>query len=213
MQRTTARTWAEVGSARPGVTFAVPTAKYGHERDRDRPSRLRGALPRTPSVRAVLRGAAGARPAHRRRPDRRHRRRRRVRPPLPACGEPPPVAWLAGVARNVVAGHQRSRARELRAVSRLRGRALLDDAAVERIAQRIDAGRASRDLNLSQDALPAGRRAVVELVAVDGLSLAEAAAGSPSRRSPPRPRWAPSCFSPDRGRRPPTRCRRATPGW
>ena len=125
----------------------------------------------------------------------------------------PPVARLAGVARNVVAGHQRSRARELRAVSRLRSRALLDDAAVERIAQRIDAERASRDLNLSQDALPAGRRAVVELVAVDGLSLAEAAAGSPSRRSPPRPRWAPSCFSPDRGRRPPTRCRRATPGW
>ena len=47
-----------------------------------------------------------------------------------------PVAWLAGVARNVVAGHARRQARELRAVSRVSGRALLDDASLEQAVSR-----------------------------------------------------------------------------
>ena len=87
-----------------------------------------------------------------------------------------PIAWLAGIARNVVAGHVRKQARELRAVSRVGGQALLDDASLERITERIDAERSTRALYRSLDALPAKQRAVVELVAVDGLSLAEAAA-------------------------------------
>lgn len=86
-----------------------------------------------------------------------------------------PVAWLAGIARNVVAGHLRKQARELRAVSRISGRALLDDPSLERITQRLDVERSVRRLYRALDALPEKQRAVVELVAVDGLSLAEAA--------------------------------------
>ncbi|MDO5503559.1 MAG: sigma-70 family RNA polymerase sigma factor [Actinomycetia bacterium] len=85
------------------------------------------------------------------------------------------VAWLVGIARNVVAGHLRSKARELRAMSRVSGRALLDDASIDRIAQRIDVERTSRQLYRALDALPQDQRAVVELVALDGLSLVEAA--------------------------------------
>lgn len=88
----------------------------------------------------------------------------------------PAVAWLIGIARNVVAGHQRKKARELRALSRISGRALLDEASVERINQRLDAERATRQLYRSLQSLPATQRAVVELVAIDGLSLTESAA-------------------------------------
>lgn len=86
------------------------------------------------------------------------------------------AAWLAGIARNVVADHRRKHARELRAVARISGRALLDDASVDRINQRLDAERAIRQLYRSLETLPAKQRAVIELVAVDGLSLMEAAA-------------------------------------
>jgi len=87
-----------------------------------------------------------------------------------------PIAWLAGIARNVVASHVRKQARELRAVSRVSGQALLDDASLERITDRIDAERSTRALYRCLDALPAKQRGVVELVAVDGLTLAQAAA-------------------------------------
>ncbi len=86
-----------------------------------------------------------------------------------------PVAWLAGVARNVVADHVRRRVREARANARISGRALLDEQSVERIAERIDGERAGRQLHRSLAGLPDNQRAVVELVAVDGLSLTEAA--------------------------------------
>lgn len=90
-------------------------------------------------------------------------------------GSGKPGAWLAGVARNVVADHFRRRVREARANGRLAGRALLDEQSIERIAERIDGERASRQLYRSLSALPDTQRAVVELVAVDGLSLTEAA--------------------------------------
>ena len=86
-----------------------------------------------------------------------------------------PAAWLAGVARNVVADHVRRRVREARAHSRLSGRALLDEQSVELLAARIDAERMTRAIYRSLAALPDSQRAVVELVAVDGLSLTEAA--------------------------------------
>ncbi|GAB3034451.1 RNA polymerase sigma factor [Nocardioides flavus (ex Wang et al. 2016)] len=85
------------------------------------------------------------------------------------------ASWLAGIARNVVADHVRRRVRESRANGRLSGRALLDDQSVERIADRIDGERMTRELYRSLAALPDNQRAVVELVAVDGFSLAEAA--------------------------------------
>lgn len=86
-----------------------------------------------------------------------------------------PAAWLSGISRNVVADHVRRRVREGRAHSRLSGRALLDDQSFERIAERIAGERMSRELHRALAELPASQRAVVELVAVDGLSLTEAA--------------------------------------
>src|SRR5947208_6110079 len=38
-----------------------------------------------------------------------------------------PLAWLFGIARNVVAGEHRRNAKELRAVARFRGRELVDE--------------------------------------------------------------------------------------
>lgn len=92
----------------------------------------------------------------------------------PATG--PPAAWLTGIARNVMAAHRRHRARELRALSRIRGRALLDEESTERIISQLDAEREARILYRSLDALPSNQRDVLELVAVDGLGLTEAAA-------------------------------------
>lgn len=86
-----------------------------------------------------------------------------------------PGAWLTGIARHVVALHHRSTRRRARAVSRISGRALLDEESAARIADRIDAERAARGLLDSLAALPTSQRAVLELVAVDGLSLVEAA--------------------------------------
>lgn len=87
-----------------------------------------------------------------------------------------PAAWLTGIARNVVAGHLRRREREHRANARISGRALLDEAATERIAERLDSQHEARRVYHSLARLPAGQRAVVELVALDGLSLQDAAA-------------------------------------
>lgn len=85
------------------------------------------------------------------------------------------TAWLAGISRHVVADHVRRRVRESRAHGRLSGRALLDEQSAERIADRIDGERMARELHRSLASLPDNQRAVVELVAVDGLSLTEAA--------------------------------------
>lgn len=87
-----------------------------------------------------------------------------------------PRAWLYGIARRVVAGHHRSTARALGAVHRIDARELLDDDATDRIVARIDSQRAARAVYHSLAALPDRQRAVVELVALDGLPLTEAAA-------------------------------------
>jgi RNA polymerase sigma factor (sigma-70 family) len=91
----------------------------------------------------------------------------------PARGAP--VAWLFGIARHVVADDARHRARELRAVSRLGGRRPLQPDALARARERIDAEREARRLYAALHRLPAGQRAVFELVALDGLDLQEAA--------------------------------------
>lgn len=87
-----------------------------------------------------------------------------------------PGGWLMGVARNVVAGHHRRLVRERRANARVSGRALLDEGSLETIAERLDSQRDVRAVHRSLAELPATQRAVVELVAVDGLSLTDAAA-------------------------------------
>jgi RNA polymerase sigma-70 factor (ECF subfamily) len=86
------------------------------------------------------------------------------------------TAWLYGIARNVIADQQRRSARALAAQARVAGRRLLDSDDIARLEERIDAERGSRGLLEQIARLPRGQRAVLELVAVDGLSLPEAAA-------------------------------------
>jgi RNA polymerase sigma-70 factor (ECF subfamily) len=87
-----------------------------------------------------------------------------------------PTAWLFGVARIVVASEHRRAARERRANARVQGRRLLDEDDVERMQDRIDAAVHSRALFAAVAQLPEGERAVLELVALDELSVTEAAA-------------------------------------
>jgi RNA polymerase sigma-70 factor (ECF subfamily) len=86
-----------------------------------------------------------------------------------------PRTWLYGIARNVIAAEFRRSAREQRAESLIAGRRLLDADDVERLTERIDAMRQVRELHAALQALPEGERAVLELVSVDGLTVAEAA--------------------------------------
>lgn len=88
----------------------------------------------------------------------------------------PPRAWLTGVVRRVLADHWRAGAREGDTVRRLEGRRLLDDDGVDRIVQRVDAEAEARALLASIAQLPDPLRNVVELVAVDGLAVTDAAA-------------------------------------
>ena len=87
-----------------------------------------------------------------------------------------PVAWLFGIARNVVFAEQRRAGRERRANARFEGRRLLDADDVARMQERIDAAARARDLYAALDVLPEGERAVFELTALDELSPGEAAA-------------------------------------
>ena len=87
-----------------------------------------------------------------------------------------PVAWLVGVARHVVAAELRRQSRDRAVVSRISGRRLLDGDSLGRIEERIDAERQARKLYHALAALPRRDRALMELVAIDGLSITEAAA-------------------------------------
>jgi RNA polymerase sigma-70 factor, ECF subfamily len=87
-----------------------------------------------------------------------------------------PGAWLFGIARNAVSAEWRRAARERRAHARVEGRRLLDDDDVARLQERIDAQARARDLYAAVADLPEGERAVIELIALDGLSTPEAAA-------------------------------------
>lgn len=86
-----------------------------------------------------------------------------------------PVGWLYGIARNVVAQWQRSSARERRAAARVSGRALLDEDSLRRVEERLDAELGARQLYVGMARLSDGERAVLELVALDGLTVADAA--------------------------------------
>ena len=86
------------------------------------------------------------------------------------------VAWLYGIARNVIAGERRRAATELRAASRVAGRRLLDDDDIARLEERIDAESAGRAACRALAGLPPDERAVLEMVAVDGLAVTDAAA-------------------------------------
>jgi RNA polymerase sigma factor (sigma-70 family) len=94
----------------------------------------------------------------------------------PALGTP--RAWLFGIGRILVAGDHRRQDRRRTAEERLRGSALLDQDDVVRWDARVDAAALSRELYGAMDRLPDGERAILELVALDEMSLAEAAAAT-----------------------------------
>jgi RNA polymerase sigma-70 factor (ECF subfamily) len=85
-------------------------------------------------------------------------------------------AWLFGVARNVVAGERRRSAREWDASRRIAGRRLLVSDDIVRIEEQLDAAEQARCTYLAVEELLEKDRAVLELVVVDGLGIAEAAA-------------------------------------
>lgn len=90
----------------------------------------------------------------------------------------PPKAWLYGIARVLVANERRRRGRERAGEARLRGSALLDEEDAARLDARLDAAARSRALYAAMDRLPEAERAVLELVALDELTVAEAAAAA-----------------------------------
>jgi RNA polymerase sigma factor (sigma-70 family) len=85
-----------------------------------------------------------------------------------------PVAWLFGIARNVVAEAHRRNAKELQAAARIRGREIVDEDDLAALHERLDRESAARELYGELTKLPAGERAVLELVVLDGLSTHEA---------------------------------------
>lgn len=87
-----------------------------------------------------------------------------------------PKSWLYGIARVLVADDRRRQGRERAGAERLRGSALLDEEEAARIDARIDASAQSRRLYEAMDRLPEAERALLELVAIDELTVAEAAA-------------------------------------
>lgn len=86
------------------------------------------------------------------------------------------LGWVYGVARNVVADEQRRRTRERETVQRIAGRRILGPDDVARIEERIDAEQAARRTYVALAALPKSSRQLIELIAVDGLSVSAAAA-------------------------------------
>jgi RNA polymerase sigma-70 factor, ECF subfamily len=86
-----------------------------------------------------------------------------------------PLAWLYGVARNVMAADRRRQGRELDAAYRIGGRRLVDQDDIARMEDRIDAEAQAGELYLALDRLSDAERAVLELVSVDGLSVRDAA--------------------------------------
>ena len=87
-----------------------------------------------------------------------------------------PRAWLFGIARIVVASELRRSARERYTARRIEGRRLLESDDVTRIQERIDAAAQARSLYAALGRLPDSERAVFELVALDELAVADAAA-------------------------------------
>ena len=85
-------------------------------------------------------------------------------------------AWLYGIARNVVSSEHRRLARETRRDQRISGRRLLEPDDIARLEDKLDAESAGRRALAALERLPEGERALLELIAVDQLTVTEAAA-------------------------------------
>ena len=86
-----------------------------------------------------------------------------------------PVSWLLGIARHVLATEFRRQSRDREVLRRVSGRRLLDADSLARIEERIAAEREARNLYDALASLSRRDRALMELVAVDGLPVAAAA--------------------------------------
>ncbi|MEW2528431.1 sigma-70 family RNA polymerase sigma factor [Streptomyces sp. NPDC047071] len=86
------------------------------------------------------------------------------------------AAWLFGIGRNVVRAEYRRSSRQAGLGARIAGRRLLDDDDIARLEEKLDAERGGRRALELLAGLPESERAVLELVAVDQLTVSEAAA-------------------------------------
>ncbi|QCX74642.1 ECF RNA polymerase sigma factor SigE [Streptomyces sp. YIM 121038] len=86
------------------------------------------------------------------------------------------AAWLFGIGRNVVRAEYRRSSRQAGLGARIAGRRLLDDDDIARLEEKLDAERGGRRALELLAELPESERAVLELVAVDQLTVSEAAA-------------------------------------
>ncbi|MFE7837019.1 RNA polymerase sigma factor [Streptomyces sp. NPDC057474] len=86
------------------------------------------------------------------------------------------TAWLYGIARNIVSSERRRVVRETEHNLRISGRRLLEADDIARIEDQIDAESPGRRALAALARLPDGERAVMELIAVDQLTVTEAAA-------------------------------------
>ena len=80
------------------------------------------------------------------------------------------------MARHVLAKELHRQTRERRIADRVSGQRLLDPDSFARIEEQIDAEREARKLYSALAALPLRERELMELVALDGLNVTEAAA-------------------------------------
>ncbi len=87
-----------------------------------------------------------------------------------------PAPWLYGIARNVIASEYRRAAREGRPNAQIEGHRLLNDDDIQRMQERIDAASSARHLFVAIANLPASERSLLELVALDDLSVTDAVA-------------------------------------
>ncbi|MGW0945935.1 RNA polymerase sigma factor [Streptomyces sp. NPDC002623] len=86
------------------------------------------------------------------------------------------TAWLYGIARNVVSSERRRAAREAQRDLRISGRRLLEPDDIARLEDKLEAESPGRRALAAMQRLPEGERAVLELIAVDQLTVTEAAA-------------------------------------
>ncbi|RKN40382.1 RNA polymerase sigma factor [Streptomyces hoynatensis] len=83
--------------------------------------------------------------------------------------------WLYGVARNIASSERRRAARESDLGRRIAGHRLLEADDIARLEDRLATESAGRQALASLAGLPEGERALMELIAVDQLTTAEAA--------------------------------------
>jgi RNA polymerase sigma-70 factor (ECF subfamily) len=87
-----------------------------------------------------------------------------------------PVAWLLGIAYHHLLRQRQRSLGEARAWARMGGRRQLEPDDHAELERRIDAARLTGSLHTALAALPAGERAVLELVSLDELTPSQAAA-------------------------------------